>query len=147
MYMEGSDWTNCWGEVFQIWRAVGSGSIEVGDVVGLYYPRQSKWFSTSSGEGTVQPCPGTPTYTHGFANDKLWFSCLGEAFKIYARGKSLGATIKDHDDILLYNIHDRKWVSLGMNSVSIETCPGSTRPPPPERYEQCWGENFELWLK
>ena len=42
MQMTGSDWTNCWGEVFRIYRMSGPGNVRVGDVVGIYYPRERK---------------------------------------------------------------------------------------------------------
>ena len=38
MYFDYSDWSQCRGEVFRIYRSAGPGSIRVGDYVGLYYP-------------------------------------------------------------------------------------------------------------
>jgi len=31
--------------------------------------------------------------------------------------------------------------------IDLHSCPGETRPPPPDRYGECWGEIFELWLQ
>ena len=148
LYMEGADWTNCWGEVFQIYRAAGPGNVRVGDVVGLYMPRRSQWFSLATGTGHLAPCPGTPTSLYGFANSDNWYLCWGEVFKIYAREKDIGDIVQDHDDITLYYIQRQLWVGLAEgNNPDLDRCPGSTRPPPSERYDACWGGIFELWLR
>ncbi|CAI8020926.1 hypothetical protein GBAR_LOCUS12465, partial [Geodia barretti] len=47
----GAEWNNCWGEVFQIYRALGPGAIQSGDFVGLYYGRTRQWFSLSGNSG------------------------------------------------------------------------------------------------
>ena len=144
LFMEGKDWDSCWGEVFQIYRQSGPGTVKVGDVVGIYYPRGRKWF----GGGTRKAgCPGNPTMQHGFASAKHWGACWGEVYQIYARGKRIGESIESHDAIAIYYIHAKRWVGLVGQNSGLSTCPGKTRPPPPDRYEICWGESFEIWLK
>lgn len=145
--MEGDDWTNCWGEVFHIYRMNGPGSVTVGDVIGLFYPREGNWFSMAGGVGHKNPCPGSPTNASGFENEDNWFHCWGEVFRIYARGKSIGQIITDHDHITLFFIQSKtKWVGLVDElDADLRTCPGTVRPPPDENYDICWGEIFELW--
>ena len=45
MLITADDWSNCWGEVIQIYRPLGPGDIQSGDFVGIYYPKTSTWFS------------------------------------------------------------------------------------------------------
>ena len=61
----GSTAVNCWGEVFQIYRAFGSGNIESGDFVGIYYPRVSRWFSLRKNQAHTEQCPGKPNTATG----------------------------------------------------------------------------------
>jgi len=87
LYMECNDWTTCTGEVFEIYRVSGPGTVRVGDKIGLYYPHaRSYWFSMGRGSGLTARCPGIPSRQHGFSE-----SCLGEIFKIYARGKAIAS--------------------------------------------------------
>ena len=146
IYMEGGDWTNCWGEVFRIYRLHGPGTVAVGDLVGIYYPRESgKWLGCAGSLCGKAGCPGQPTTEYGFENPEKWFQCYGEVFKIYARGKSLGEPIEAYDDVMLYYLSGQNWVGLAGDRVNHAGCPGTIRPPPNERYEVCWGENFEIW--
>ena len=146
LYMEGDDdWKNCGGEVFQIYRAAGAGNIRVGDNVGLYAGGDS-WFSLHDGKGHKDPCPGAPTIKYGFATQQKWYDCFGEVFQIYASRKPFGDTIQDQDDIALYYVKDRKWVSFTGTNPSLHPCPGEVRPPPPDRFDVCFGEVTKLWL-
>ena len=148
LYMEGSDWTTCWGEVFQIYRKSGPGALRVGDIVGIYYPREGNWLSLNLGFGHKHPCPGHPSHAHGFSGPEKWTKCWGEVFEIYARGKGMGATISSHDHVTIFYRQDRKWVGLvGDHHVDLRTCPGSVCPPPDHIYDKCWGEIFELWKR
>ena len=148
LYMEGEDWTNCWGEVFEIYRASGPGEVLVGDVVGLHYPRErGRWFSMDGEIGHKDPCPGTPNNTNGFEDTEKWYQCCDEVFKIYTRGKSIGETIDESDDIMIYYLHSSAWVGHVEAAPDCRTCPGDDRPPPPEKYDTCWGEVFKLWLR
>ena len=145
--MEGVDWNRCWGEVYQIFRKHGPGHVRVGDIVGIYYPRERNWFALSGGRGHLEPCPGHPTKRYGFQDLHRWFRCWGEVYVIYARGKRNGQLIRDRDDVMLYFIHGHSWVSLGRGYVNTEKCPGGNLPPAPDKYDVCWGENFELFLR
>ena len=152
LYMDPHDWTRCWGEVFQIYRQKGKGAICVGDVVGLHYPREhGKWFSLAGGHGHKAPCPGPPNLSSGFANKYKWFQCWGEVFKIFARGydgklKSHGEVIKEHDIIMLCYIRQNKFVGFH-NVPNLQTCPGTSLPPPANKYDRCWGEVAKVWLR
>ena len=146
LYLEGADWNNCWGEVFRIFRFSGPGRVRAGEVVAIYYPRETgRWFGCAGINCGKATCPGTPTLAYGMQNRDKWFQCWGEVFKIYARGRPLGATIYSHDDIMLFYLQQRKWVGLVGAYTDKRTCPGTVRPPPPSRYDVCWGEVFELW--
>ena len=148
IYMEGQNWYDCFGEVFQIYRMYGVGDIHVGDVVGIYYPYESgKWFGCGDGICGKATCPGTPDSNTGFSDSDDWYDCWGEVFKIYARGKQLGATIVSHDHIMLFHVFSEDWVGLITDKADLRTCPGSIRPPLPDKYDQCWGEVFEIWKK
>ena len=135
----------CWGEVFKIYSKSANGNIiRVGDKVALYYPRAKKWFGCiayhcSGGYG----CPGTPTYTYGFANAAKWTQCWGEVYTIYAYGKSVGQYIVHKDPIMLQ--YQNKWVSLWEGLTTKFTCPGAA-PPGIRKYDFCAGEAFEIFV-
>ena len=59
MIFTGADWNTCWGEVYQIYRPLGPGSIRSGDFVGLYYVRTGHWFSLHQNIARTLPCPGS----------------------------------------------------------------------------------------
>ena len=145
LHMEGDDWKNCGGEVFQIYRAAGAGNVKVGDTVGLY-TGDGKWFSTWGIPAGKSVCPGTPTIKYGFAARDKWYGCAGEVFQIYARRKHYRETIQDHDDIALYYVREKKWVSFVETNLNLNTCLGEIRPPPPDRYDECFGNVAELWV-
>ena len=118
----------------------------MGDVVGIYYPCEpGKWMGCGGSNCAKSTCPGTPTTAYGFHNSENWFRCYGEAFKIYARGKSLGSAITAQDAVMLFYIQDQKWVGLDTTYVGHRTCPGTVRPPPSDKYDQCWGDVIEIW--
>ena len=148
MHMSGTDWTNCWGEVFKIYRASGSGQVCVGDLVGLYYPAQANhWLGCTETTCPHSSCPGQPTTAHGFATDEHWYTCCDEVFKIYANGKSSGAVINSGDDIMLYNLEQGRWVAQGEGDATTTTCAGTTRPPPVSKFDECYKETFKIWKK
>ena len=92
--MTGGDWTVCWGEVFQIYRAAGSGRVRAGDIVGFYYPHQpGHWLGCPGANCAKFDCPGFPTSAHGFASVDHWIRYWGEVFRVYANGKSYGTVI------------------------------------------------------
>ena len=148
VYMRGSDWTDCWGEVFRIYRASGRGWIRVGDLVGLYYPRESGiWVGCSLSTCRMATCPGQPTAAYGFASQEQWFTCWGEVFKIYANGKNEGSIINSNDDIMLYYLNANVWVSQGYGNTVKSHCPGSSRPPSSSKYDTCSNEVFKIWKR
>jgi len=68
LYVECNDWTTCTGEVFEIYRVSGPGTVHVGDKIGLYYPHaRCYWFSMGRGSGLTARCPGIPSRQHGFS--------------------------------------------------------------------------------
>lgn len=74
-------------------------------------------------------------------------SGINAVFEIYTRGKPIGQTIDDSDDIMIYYLENSVWVGHVENSPDCRTCPGENRPPPPDKYDMCWGEVFKLWLR
>ena len=143
LFMEGHDWIKCRGEVLQIFRAAGPGYVRFGDVVG-FYAGGGQWYSSG---GHKRGCPGYPNGHYGFSTPQKWHECWGEVFKIYAKGKHYGQTIQGHDYITVYHVRERRWLSLGGPHPGLSTCPGNAQPPPPDRYDQCGAEVFELWLR
>ena len=75
-------------------------------------------------------------------------TCPQNVFKIYARGRELGESLKTNDEILLYTLQYGKWVSetnSSSNWLGQRTCPGSHRPPASSKYDTCYDAVFELW--
>ena len=144
--MTGSDWTRCWGEVFQIYRASGPGQVRVGDLVGLHYPHESgRWLGCPGSNCFKAACPGHPTTTYGFASQEHWYWCFGEVFKVYAKGKSNGAIINAGDDIMLYYLQQQLWVDLDDGDAQKSSCVGTIRPPPFSKFDVCSSETFTIW--
>ena len=144
--MGGSDWTTCGGEVFRIYRALGPGEVQVGDLVGLYYRLHSKWLGCVGDMHYCykRSCPGNPSAQYGFQDSERWYRCYGEVFKIYARGKGIGDVIQNHDQITLFHVQQGRWLSYWMDElVHTGPCPGTVRPH--QNYDRCFGEVFEVW--
>ena len=145
--MDDNDWRKCFGEVFKIYRKRGSGNVRVGDLIAISYPRESgKWFGCAGRLCGKADCPGHSCKS-GFSLPIKWSQCWGEVFQIYARGKPLGSRINSHDHIMLYYVRGRNWVGLVGRNPDKRTCPGKIRPPPSTKYDRCWGEVFELWVR
>ena len=103
MEMAGSDWTNCQGEVFQIYRAAGQGTVRVGDLVAFYFPQsEGNWLGCAGSSCKKATCPGNPSIAHGFSTADKWHKCGGEVFGIYAKGKANGEIVNSDDDISLF---------------------------------------------
>ena len=148
MQMTGNDWIDCSGEVFKIYRASGPGNVRVGDLVGLYYPGQSgTWLGCAAVNCAKGTCPGYPTTAHGFAAKEHWYRCWGEVFKIYAKGKSLGAIINSDDDVAFYYLQDKLWMAQGYDNMIKLPCLKTSRPPPLQNYDVCSYETFRVWKK
>ena len=151
VFFEGSDWQNCWGEVFEIYRALGSGNIVSGDFVGLYYPRERKWFSMWEGYGRKLTCPGAPSQEYGFEDEDRWYLCGGEVFRVYAKGKSIGDTITDQDTLSFYYYTvDIKNVRFLPNGINLSECmldlSDRKRPPSNHAFDQCKYESVEITI-
>ena len=144
--ISGTEWRSCWGEVFRFYRARGSGAVRVGDVVGVYYPREpGKWLGCSGGNCVKATCPGTPSTTYGFQNSEKWTVCVGEVFVIYAQGKRVGSVINERDIIMLHYLIGNQWVNLANTIVARGSGPGRTRPPSAATYERNWSYTLEVW--
>ena len=94
VYFSGNKPKHCGGEIFQIFGQ-RRGSIKVGDKVALYYSGGRKWLvyncnACNSHYCGIYPCPGTPTYNHGFQDHSRWRCCWGEVFKIAVMNKKKG---------------------------------------------------------
>ena len=148
MQMTGSDWTNCWGEVFRIYRAAGPGPVRAGDVVGIYYPRENgKWLGCAGSTCLKATCPGNPSTAHGFQTCDRWFKCWGEVFKIYAKRKGINAVINSDDDISLFYPNQQLWLAQGTGDADKRPCLGKVVPPPYDVYDGCAWETFRIWKK
>ena len=145
--MTGSDWANCWGEVFQIYRLAGPGPVRVGDLVGLHYPHlYAHWLGCAGNKCAKAVCPGHPTIELGFRKQDYWLACWGEVFAIYAKGKSLNSEINSNDEIAFYFLAEGKWISQGVEQDAVKgTCFGTQRPPSAAKYAPCLFETFRVW--
>lgn len=136
--------SECWGEVFNIYNERAQGQqIQVGDKIGLYYPREGTWMGCFQGNCSKYTCPGNATYEHGMANAQKWEHCGGSIFTIYAFGKGNGEVILDKDVIMLRFL--QAWVSLWKGTADTSNCPGDSLPPPKQKYDACAGEAFEIF--
>ena len=155
-FMRGNDWSNCNGETFQIYRKEGSGTVKVGDLIGLYYPYYSGdwftcWHSIFYYNCRRSNCPGSPSASTGFSSSGKWTTCWGEVFKIYALYKNIGDVIRRTDDIMLYYPAEGNWVSLKYDeNVTKRRCSLAdndlllSRTPTIDAYDNCWGEVFNI---
>ena len=107
-----------------MYRALGTGNILTGDFVALYYNRDSKWFSMINGKGQRSDCHGSPTAKTGFSACGKWTECGSSVFRVYAKGKAIGATITDQDSIaLLHPASDgNTFVHFLEESVVVSKC-------------------------
>ena len=150
--MREDEWNSCSQNVFQIFRAKGPGDVKVGDLVGLYYKREGgNWFGCSETLCKKDTCPGIASYEYGFDAPELWYRCCGSVFKIYAYEKQLGDTINDQDDIMLLYFRDLNWIAAHGDDDNSDNhhrdCPGTTLPPPHNKYDECDGEVYKIWKK
>lgn len=149
MLMSGNDWTNCWGEVFEIYRKEGPGDVKSGDTVGFYYPRQGgTWLGCGGSNCAKANCPGYPTTHDGFRDQASWHNCWGEVFKIFARGKPTGSIINSQDEIAIYYLRDNLWVAQPDNRDSLKfPCLGTDLPPALATYDGCFAETFRIFVR
>ena len=142
-YFDGSDWSNCWGEVFEIYKSNGPSDIHSGDLVGFHYPRENgKWLGCSDDDCKRAPCPGKPTTAYGFSSPDKWVNCWGEVFKIYGYSKNNGDDINSGDEIMLQYVNTGQWVD-GNGDIDKATCPGSA-PPHTSKFDTCSFQVFKI---
>ena len=147
LFMDPPDWGGYPIATFRIFRHKGRGAIRAGEAVAFYYPKDVKWMKCGSSWCSKNICPGNPTMSHGMADSEKWQACSHNVFKIYARGRKRGQTIRTNDAILLYSLQYSKWVSVYGSYIALGTCPGSGRPPAPSKYDTCYNTVFELWKR
>ena len=151
LLFEGSDWTRCWGSVFRMFRAAGPGYILNGDFVGLYYPRENRWFSMLHGYGRKITCPGSPCSRYGFQTFHRWFTCAAEVFRVYAKGKRYGARIIDQDQISLYYPQGIQHVVFSTNGATLNRCmlvrSGYSQIPSNRAYDECKYMSVEITIR
>ena len=149
LFFDEHDYTRrCVGEVMQIYRANGPGSVKVGDLIGIYYPIDKKWLGChGSGNCYKHACPGHPTLAYGFSNYEHWHRCYGEIYKIYARGKKNGDIITHKDDVMILFLQNFDYLSFPGGTIHRNPCPSGHRPPSREKYDCCWGEVFNIWKR
>ncbi len=147
-HMDKNDWNRCTGEVFRIYRKSGRGAVRVHDLVGLYYPRESgRWLGCAGNKCGKAPCPGQPTRHYGFNHRNKWNGCWGEVFRIYAKGKKRHAVVNSDDEISLYYVRGKAWVSQGFHQTVKRGCLGNSLPPSVSKYDGCAHETFTIWKK
>jgi hypothetical protein len=135
---------HCSGEIFRMYKRRGSGTIRIGDEVGLYYLGSKTWMSAWDNDGGVSKCPGEPSIDFGM--NTVPGKCKGEVFRVYAVGKSLGEPLNNKDYIMLHYPHGgNQWISLNGGTMRKITCPGSSYPPPESKYQACAAEVFQVW--
>ena len=149
LFFDSPDGATCRGEAFWIYRAKGYGNILTGDLVGLYY-RSNTWFSMTGSRGQRSYCPGTINPRYGFNNCGKWYSCGGEVFQVYAKGKGIGATITDQDTIALYYPCGNTYVQFLSYGQYGSTCllnkSALSRPPRDAAFDQCKGDSVEITI-
>ena len=147
MYFEPEEYGKCRGEVFQIYRAAGAGQIKTGDVVGFYFPLKQRWIRAGN-PSDLAPCPGVP---HN-SNHRMNLRCVGELFRIYARGKGTGQPIDQLDHVMIYYQHSKDFLQYPHNKglrhgLVRSTCPGQCLPPHSSTYERCFQNVFTIRKK
>ena len=148
---DGADWNNCWGEVFKMYHSYGAGPIRSGDFVGLFYPRENKWFSMYQNRGHKQTCPGsTPTVEFGFHRQDSWYYCGAEVFQVFAKGKANGVPITDQDLLTFYFPAAYSVVKFLPDQVITSSCmidqSSHALPPTVNAYDQCKWESVEITI-
>ena len=66
-------------------------------------------------------------------------------FIIYAKGKTVGSIINEHDIIMLYYLIGNQWVDLANANVARGSGPGTARPPSDATYLSQWSYTLDVW--
>ena len=138
----------CWGEEFQIIaEGTKNDPIKSGQRIRLRYLREANtWMGCPANSNCdKRTCPGTTAKGTNF-NDGCW----GETFRIYARGKANGQLLYNGDVVMLYYVHNKRYVSIQGNGfgddTSLNFCPGIV-PPPYLSYGYCRKNAFRIYRK
>ena len=136
----------CHGEEFQI---IGEGTrrkpIKSGQQIQLRYLHgTNEWIGCPhNNRCDKRDCPGTISQARAFR-------CLGEIFRIYARGRANGETIYNGDLVMLYYVQGGKYVSIQgqeeKDNTSLDFCPGKA-PPAYLSYGICSKNTFRVYRK
>eukprot|EP00731_Ephydatia_muelleri_P009988 Em0005g574a len=129
---------------FFVYRRNGPGNVVVGDVIALYFPKESgKWFSMLGCKPHLSACPGAPSSADGMSTEESWYMCSGEVFKIYARNKKLGEAIVANDDVKLYYLGEGKMVGIW----GTPSCDSAINPPrPPASNTYTYYDTLEVYI-
>ena len=104
----------------------------------------------NGGYGRKTTCPGLPTTTYGFVNAYRWYICGSEVFQIYARGKTIGATITDQDTVALYCYSCNSYLKFTTSSVTMSKCliqkSAGNSFPHVGAFDQCKGDSVEITI-
>ena len=143
-------WVPCQGEVLQIYRMEGPGTVHSGDTVGIYYPLGKTWFSMYEGEGHKDKCPGTPNIETGFHTRQLWYKCWGEVFLVFAKGKNNGEQITAGDRLALFYPAEHSHVRFSTNQSTLSQCmlekSGGSIQPSNRAYDECLEDSVLLTI-
>ena len=143
LYFDSSDIHRCSSLLFRIYRQRGRGALRNGDIVSLYNLKGQQWLGCLQKHCTISSCPGRVNNVYGFQDQKKWFRCYGEVFRIYARGRKIGAYIMSHDQVALYHLQGGSWIYANRYFYK-NTCMGTVRPPNDSTFERCYPSTFEI---
>ena len=131
-----------------IYRREGPGTVHSGDIVGIYYPHEDKWFSMYRGQGHKGACPGSPNIETGFSEDSLWSTCSPTVFLVFAEGKSNGEQIVAGDRLAFFYPANPNHVQFSATQVTLSQCmrEKSTSSSKPSNYAFIACEEEILWL-
>lgn len=95
-------------------------------------------------------CPGSPNAAYGFKSYRSWFTCPTEVFQVYAKGKGIGATIRNGDTIALYHpgVTTNGYVRFYSSAVRLSQCMVQqskyVRPPSTTAFGQCRWDSVQI---
>lgn len=145
LYIEDAEWSSCGNEVFEIYRAVGSGELRVGDLVGLYQPAAESWLGCNNSVCTLSSsCLPVPSTDSGFYSNMHWPQCREHVFKVEVRNKRENELVHSDDDMsLLLSLTSQRLTQQG-GVVNVAEC--ESDPINGKRFEECRGQVFTLRL-
>ena len=133
----------CGAARFKMYKAVGSGYIRAGDFVALQYPYKgsSTWFSLKNNVGQISTC-----IVPSSSGCLKWAQCHTALFRVYARGKRIGAAIANNDIIALYHpdVNVKSFLKLGSYGVGRSQCLLNRLPPTTATFDRCRADTAQL---